>query len=136
MKLLDLLQKDARAPNTELAEKLKLSPPTVRKKMQQFEKDGIIMAYRADFDSQKMGYQHFKLFIILRTRQLKRIDAFIAGLKDEANVLSVKRTLERSEVVLNVFAKTNKEFYDIVQKLRFSHPDVIEDYYWNVVYPV
>jgi DNA-binding Lrp family transcriptional regulator len=52
------LQADARhASSQEIAERMDVSPSTVRKRIQRLEEKGIITGYRAEIDFEKAGYQ-------------------------------------------------------------------------------
>ena len=136
MQLLKLLNQDGRMPNTQIAEKLKLSPETVRRKIKEFKKSGIIMAFRAEIDSSMLEFYHFKLFIKLRTRTIKRIETFIKYLATLENVLYVSKSIEMSELEINIFARDHQKFYDVVNQIKYQFPDIMENYYWNVAFLV
>lgn len=56
--ILHVLQQDARnASSKEIAERMDVSPSTVRKRIQRLENQGVIAGYRADVDFAKAGYQ-------------------------------------------------------------------------------
>jgi Lrp/AsnC family leucine-responsive transcriptional regulator len=54
-KILDLLQKDGRLTNLELAERIGLSPSPCLRRVRALEKAGIIGGYHARLDAQKLG---------------------------------------------------------------------------------
>ena|SRR5579864_1755693 len=54
-KILDLLQKDGRLTNLELAEKIGLSPSPCLRRVRALEESGIIHGYHALLDAQKLG---------------------------------------------------------------------------------
>ncbi|MGM5488169.1 MAG: Lrp/AsnC family transcriptional regulator [Nanobdellota archaeon] len=136
MMLLHHLEREGRMPNTQIAAKVGYSPETVRRKIKEFQKNGIIMAFRTEIDSSQFDFWHFKLFIRLRTRTTKRIEEFIRYLEELDNVLYVSKTIEMSEMELNIFAKNHSKFYEVVNKIKYSFPDLMEDYYWNVAFLV
>lgn len=136
MQLLKMLEKSGREPNTKLSEELGYSPETVRRKIKEFKKDGIIMAFRAEIDSAMLEFLHFKLFIKLRTRTIKRIEEFITYLATIDNVLYVSKSIEMSELEINIFAKNHKKFYEVVNKIKYTYPDIMENFYWNVAFIV
>ncbi|MEM2147353.1 MAG: Lrp/AsnC family transcriptional regulator [Candidatus Bathyarchaeia archaeon] len=54
-KILRLLQEDGRLTFTEIAQKLKLSESTIRKRVQALQKRGIIKRFTAEIDPTKIG---------------------------------------------------------------------------------
>jgi Lrp/AsnC family leucine-responsive transcriptional regulator len=54
-RILDLLQKDGRLTNLELAEKIGLSPSPCLRRVRALEESGIINGYHALLDAQKLG---------------------------------------------------------------------------------
>ncbi|WP_276299865.1 Lrp/AsnC family transcriptional regulator [Halorussus lipolyticus] len=58
------LQEDARrTSSSDIAEKLDVSPSTVRNRIQQLEADGVIRGYHADVDYEETGFQLFTLIV-------------------------------------------------------------------------
>lgn len=132
MQLLKMLEKSGREPNTALSRRLDLSPETVRRKIRDFKKEGIIMAFRAEIDSSMLDFLHFKLFIKLRTKPIKRIEEFIRYLATIENVLYVSKSIEMSELEVNIFAKNYRIFYETVNQIKYTYPDIMENFYWNI----
>lgn len=56
LKLIRLLQENARYPLKHLAEEVFLSPPAVSSRIEKLEKAGIIKGYTANIDKLKLGY--------------------------------------------------------------------------------
>jgi Lrp/AsnC family leucine-responsive transcriptional regulator len=54
-KILDLLQKDGRLTNLELADKIGLSPSPCLRRVRALEQSGVIHGYHALLDAQKLG---------------------------------------------------------------------------------
>ena len=63
-KILDILQKDARAPLKEIADRVFLSSPAVSARMAKLESSGAIMNYQAQVAAPMLGYM-VKAFINL-----------------------------------------------------------------------
>jgi len=55
MKILRMLQEDGRLSFTEIAEKLKLSESTIRKRVQTLQKKGVIKKFSIEIDPSKIG---------------------------------------------------------------------------------
>lgn len=56
LKLISLLQENARYPLKHLAEEVYLSPPAVSSRIERLEKAGILTGYKANVDQLKLGY--------------------------------------------------------------------------------
>lgn len=56
LKLITLLQKNARTPLKQLAEQVFLSSPATAARIEKLEKDGIIKGYSAELDMKKIGF--------------------------------------------------------------------------------
>lgn len=54
-KILKILEEDGRKPFTEIAEKLKVSESTIRKRVQALQKKGVIKKFTVKVDPSKMG---------------------------------------------------------------------------------
>lgn len=54
--ILEILRKNARAAYMDIAKKLKVSESTIRKRVKELEKQGVIKKYSAIVDPSKLGY--------------------------------------------------------------------------------
>ena len=54
-RVLDVLEADAQASVSEVAERAGVSKPTVRKYVRKLEEDGVIVGYRAEVDPKKLS---------------------------------------------------------------------------------
>ena len=61
MAILDILQRNARTPYTEIARALGVTEAAVRKRVRKLEQAGIIKGYRAVVDPRKLGYNVISL---------------------------------------------------------------------------
>ena len=56
LKLISLLQKNARMPLKQLAEQVYLSSPATAARLERLEREGIISGYRAEINLKKLGF--------------------------------------------------------------------------------
>lgn len=56
-RILSVLEDDAQASYSEIADRAEVSKPTVRKYIQQLEEEGVIVGYSADVDPKKLSSQ-------------------------------------------------------------------------------
>ena len=81
--ILSVLEEDAQASYTEIAERAQVSKPTVRKYIDELESEGVIVGYSADVDPKKLSSQTIALVgmdvasesYVEATQELKAIDA-------------------------------------------------------------
>src|SRR3546814_794366 len=66
--LLDELQRNGRLTNTDLAERVHLSPSACLRRVQRLERDGVIAGYRAEVDPEKVGLG-LQAFVRVQLRQ-------------------------------------------------------------------
>lgn len=71
LKLIKLLQKNARYPLKQLAEEVFLSPPAVSARIDKLEKAGIITGYRATVNQLELGYNIIAFINLAMTPKLK-----------------------------------------------------------------
>ncbi|MFO7833881.1 MAG: HTH-type transcriptional regulator LrpA1 [Halohasta sp.] len=82
-RILSVLENDAQASYSEIAERAEVSKPTVRKYIQQLESEGVIVGYSADVDPKKLSSQSIAMVgidvaseqYVEATRALKSLDS-------------------------------------------------------------
>jgi len=106
--ILELLQEDARRSYRDLGERVGLGAASVHARVQRLERDGVIRAYRADVDAEKVG---------------RPLTAFVSiGLggaskpRDRPRLESVAEALENHPDVVEVYAVTGED--DLLVKVR------------------
>lgn len=71
LKLIKLLQENARYPLKQLAEQVFLSPPAVSARIDKLEKSGVITGYRATVNQLELGYNIVAFINLAMTPKLK-----------------------------------------------------------------
>lgn len=75
--LLDMLQRDGRITNADLAKAVQLSPPTVLQRVRALEKAGLIKSYHAILDAERLGLKVTAICMItLALHQEQPIERF------------------------------------------------------------
>ncbi|MGQ4555431.1 HTH-type transcriptional regulator LrpA1 [Halobellus sp. GM3] len=82
-RILDVLEQDAQASYAEIAERVDVSKPTVRKYIRKMENEGIIVGYSADVDPKKLSETSIALVgldvaserYVEATRELKGLES-------------------------------------------------------------
>jgi Lrp/AsnC family transcriptional regulator for asnA, asnC and gidA len=82
-RILSVLEDDAQASYSEIADRAEVSKPTVRKYIQQLEDEGVIVGYSADVDPKKLSSQSIAMVgvdvaseqYVEATRDLKSLES-------------------------------------------------------------
>jgi Lrp/AsnC family transcriptional regulator, leucine-responsive regulatory protein len=114
VKLLELLQDDARLSNAELARRVGLSRPAVRERISLLEQSGVIRGYRAEVDATALGW-NLEAFIHVRVRD-GLYEQAITRLLKHPEVVECHRVASATTVVLRVRAVSTTH----LQQLIFS----------------
>ena len=85
LKILDILQKNARTSLKQIASEVFLSSPATSARIEKLEQEGIIAGYSANIDRQKLGY-HITAFINLEMQPAQK-PAFYPFITGCPNVL-------------------------------------------------
>ena len=88
LKILDLLQRDGRMPNTRLAEEVALSPTAVLARVQRLTRDGFIQGYEARLDPRKLGRGMMVFVEVLLDRTTPNVfEAFKAAVQVRSEIM-------------------------------------------------
>lgn len=87
VKIIELLQKNARIPYTEIAKEVGLSEGAIRKRVDALEKKGIIKKYVAVIDPRKVGYNSITILgLDAEPTKLLSVANKVAKIKEARNV--------------------------------------------------
>ncbi|WP_227133170.1 Lrp/AsnC family transcriptional regulator [Halorubellus salinus] len=115
--ILFALQQDAReSSSNQIAERMGVSPSTVRKRIDRLEREGVIDSYRADVDYAKAG---FDLQIqIVCTAPIPEREELTDGALTISGVVSVREIATgEANVVVRVVAEDNDDLNRIAREL-------------------
>ncbi|MFH0737140.1 MAG: winged helix-turn-helix transcriptional regulator [Candidatus Micrarchaeota archaeon] len=111
-RLLYELDWNARQTEAELAKKIGKSRETVRYRIAQLEKKGVITGYATWVDVTKLGYQVYKIYLKIGGNEEERA-AFFDALKKETKLFWLGTADGAWDVGLTFFAKSNDDFFHI-----------------------
>jgi len=130
--ILDVLEEDAKASYGEIANRVGVSKPTVRKYIQKLEEEGTILGYSAEINPKKLND---------RTVSLVGIDAesdmflsVVESLRDIDEVRKLYISSGDHDLMAEVVASDNKslretvaEYITSVEGVDASHPTVLQE---------
>ncbi|MBC7646470.1 MAG: Lrp/AsnC family transcriptional regulator [Pseudopedobacter sp.] len=102
-KILELLQRNARIPNTELADEVGLTPAPCLRRVRRLEESGIIGRYVALLEPKKVGLGLMVMVMVTLDRQTRAVyDRFTAEMRLRPEVLECSLLLGDRDFLLKV----------------------------------
>jgi Lrp/AsnC family leucine-responsive transcriptional regulator len=125
--ILQLLQKDGRLSNVELAEKVALSPSPCLRRLKQLEKTGVIRRYVALVEPASVG---LGLLAFVRVSLEKRgrgsMDAFKRAVQDWPEVMDCYVMTGDMDYLLKVLVEDLEHFSRFIMDRLLKQPGVID----------
>lgn len=126
LKIIGLLQKNARFPLKHLAEEVFLSTPAVSSRIEKLQEAGIITGYTANINPIKLGY-NIKAFINLEVSPKQKTD-FYPFIKSCPNVLECNCVTGKYSMLIKVAYHTTEEldaFINEIQKFGNTETQIV-----------
>ena len=115
-KILCFLQEDANLTNTDLADKVGLSPTPCLRRVKRLEEAGYIRSYKIEVDRHKLGYPIMAFVQISLTKHEDGVlDAFEQSIQKHPNVINCYLATGESDYLLQVIAKDLEDYARIVR---------------------
>lgn len=115
-KILNVISKNARLSLRQIAKETELSPATVMKRLNEFEKSGVIRGYSADLDYDKLGYE-FSVIINMRVPKSK-ITELSEKMAKHPNVLAVYDITGQFDVTVFARFKSRRSLDTFLKSLH------------------
>ncbi len=119
LEILFELDKNARIAETQLAKKIGRSKESVRYRIKQLEKNGIIKRYTIWIDPARLGYHSAKIYLSLANHPEKKRE-FIDEVRKDKRLFWVGVAEGAWNAGLTFFVKSNEEFFNLKNALRFN----------------
>ncbi len=125
-KILEILQKEGRITNADLAERVNLSPTPCLKRVRKLEAVGIIRGYKADIDPEKVGY-NINGIVLMRIGDTGReaVLAFGDAVQEISSVTECHMTTGRTDYIARVYAKDFHDYESIVKDKLARLPHIV-----------
>ena len=125
-KILKFIAPNARISITDLAERLNVSMPLIRKRLRKLSQQKIIQGYRTNIDVNKLGYGFYKIDIYLRKyNQRKNIIKYV---KKNPHLIGIDETVGYSHLELEFNLLNLTHLHNIMQDIIDKFPNVIRNY--------
>lgn len=116
LKLISLLQKNARVPLKQLAEQVFLSSPATAARIERLEKEGIITGYTARINHKKLGFPIIA-FINLEVQPVQKPE-FYPFISSHPNVLECNCVTGHYSMLIKVAFETTEALDSFIGKLQ------------------
>jgi len=126
-RLLEILQRDGRLTNLELAERVSLSPSACLRRIRALESAGVIRRYVALVDARRVGLS-LLAFVNVKLEKRGRMptDAFARAVKDWPEVLGCHSLTGEMDYLLRVQVEDLEHFARFVMDSLLKHPGVLD----------
>lgn len=124
-RILEILQKEGRISNKELAEKINLTTTPTLERVRRLEREGVIEGYSAKLNSNAInnGLSVF-VTVTLSVHQLSLMDDFTEAVKAIPEILSCYNTTGDGDFLLHVVAKDVSDYEYFMRTRLTTLPDV------------
>lgn len=126
-RILRYLQEDPALSQSELADRARLSPSMVARRLTRMEERGIIAGSSAVIDWQALGYAvEVSLRFTLDKTQPRAFDEFLAAARAVPEVLEIQTFLGRVDVRLSVIARDMAHYQEVYRSRILTLPHIAE----------
>lgn len=124
LKLLELLQRNGRAPYTELGKAVSLSGPSVYARIQHLEQQGIIRGYTALLDEEKLGQQVIAFIHVSTQPNQGEYTLFEQFVGDEPSIIECHDVTGDDTYILKVQTSSLDGLRTLLARIRTLPPVV------------
>ena len=122
-RILDLLQRDARVTQVEIAEEVGLSQPSVADRVRKLEESGALLGYVARLDPRRMG-NDIRAFVGVRISHPRHHDAFTRRIQQISDVLECHRVAGLDSYLLKVISRNTATLDELLSDTLRRIPGV------------
>lgn len=128
IKILYLLSKNARISTVEIAKKVGLTPITVRTKIKQFEKEGIIVGYKAIIQPAVIGIENYEVLITTQNVSEDKMKGFQTYCQLNPYITFLLNIVGRWDLNIAFDAEDGEHFQQIMTEIRSRFGLIIREY--------
>jgi DNA-binding Lrp family transcriptional regulator len=138
-KLLTYLAANCRTPLSQLAEEFELTPSAIQRRIARLEKSGLIIGYRVKIDYDLIGFNQFRVFIMLRDTSPEIFKKVSSMLIDTGRVESVSRYIGYADIDFRCYASSLANLSDFLTLVRdqfideIAQVEVVPIFLWRTI---
>lgn len=126
-KILRILSNDSSITLVALSKQLKLSINTIKKKLKNLEKTGVIQGYHLFLDPLKLGYEYYKLHVYLKDYHETDISKLRNWLEGKNFVIYTDHYINGADFEIELNLKNEKEYINFIQELGENFGNIIKE---------
>lgn len=125
LKIVDILQKEGRIANNELANRIGLTTTPTLERVKRLEREGVIEGYAAKVNKESVG-KGLTVFVTvtLSVHQLNLMKEFTSAIQAIPEILACYNTTGEGDFLLHVVAKDTKDYEKLMRTKLTTLPDV------------
>lgn len=133
-KILEVLRKEGRITLTELGRRVRLSPASVKNRVDKLERLGAIKGYSAIVDPSFLE-RHVRVFMLLKlkTEDLE-VDRILSKFSSLDNVQAIYRTTGRAQVLIIAEFEDMDEMKRFAARMKAALGSALDYIEWGAVY--
>ena len=117
IQLLGLLQSDGRITNAELAKRVGLSAPSVLQRIRNLEKSGVIRAYTALLDAEKLGYRLTALTMVsLALHEAQPVERFRKSVQEIPEIVETYHVTGEFDFLLKIVVRDIRHYEQLLRE--------------------
>ena len=126
--MLKILNKDGRKPLIDISKDLKVSADTIKYRLNNLKKRGIITGFGVKIDYKKLDNHYHILFLKLQNMNLQKYKKLESVARINKNVIIFIKTIGDHDIELEVETTNNDELDELMKTLRDYFVSEIKDY--------
>jgi Lrp/AsnC family transcriptional regulator for asnA, asnC and gidA len=126
--ILQELTQNARISALKISEKINQHVKTVSYRIKKLEKEGIIIGYRTNINTNILGYEHYKIFLFLTKMNEKTERKLVTTLTMHSQVVYLTTAIGIADLEFEIKVKNVEEMYKFMELLREEFKENISDY--------
>lgn len=124
-RLLNLLQREGRLPNVEIAKRVGLSESPCLRRIKQLEASGVIKGYSAVIDRKKVGFDVVALIQVNLDQRTETVTkTFLDAVKNEPQIIECYAVSGSYDYFIKAVVHSIDEFSDLAMKRILKFPGV------------
>lgn len=128
IKILHILNMDARIPTLEISKRIKLSAKQISFRIKNLEKREIIVGYRTMFDLRKLGYLYYRLHIKTKNLTKEKEKTFRQFSFDHPNIIYDHYSICGPDLEIDIQIESVDQLREIISKIKDKFSDIIQEY--------
>ena len=126
--LMSLISNNAQLNYTDLGKKINLTRNAVKHRIQNLEKNELILGYRLSYHPSKLGYSSYLLLLNINNLKKDRERELIQYAKTNKHIIFAVKHIGKYRITLEYEIENEKEFHRQLSDLRDRFNDIILDF--------